>query len=158
MSLAPYVPSSEFVVDKMLQLARLKPGELLFDLGSGDGRIILSAAKKFNAKAVGIELREDLVEQSRQKIKENHLEGMVKVIHGNFLDVDLSKADVVTMYLTTSGNSQVRPKLEKELKSGARVVSHDFEIPGWIPTQVSKVTEEQDYWPLHHTIYLYEKR
>jgi len=157
LSLAPFVPSSEFVVEKMLELANLKPGEKLFDLGSGDGRIIIMAAKKYNASAVGIELREDLVEQSRQKIKENHLEDVVKVIHGNFLEVDLSKADVITMYLTTGGNAQVKPKLEKELKAGARIVSHDFEIPGWVPAKIEKIAEEQEYWPLHHTIYLYEK-
>jgi ubiquinone/menaquinone biosynthesis C-methylase UbiE len=157
LSLAPFVPSSEFVVEKMLELVNLKPGEKLFDLGSGDGRIIIMAAKKYNVSAVGIELREDLVEQSRQKIKENHLEDVVKVIHGNFLEVDLSTADAVTMYLTTGGNTQVKPKLEKELKAGARIVSHDFEIPGWVPAKIEKIAEEQEYWPLHHTVYLYER-
>ncbi|RLE54897.1 MAG: hypothetical protein DRJ40_09870 [Thermoprotei archaeon] len=135
----------------MLQLAEVKPGEVVYDLGCGDGRVLIIAAREFGARAVGIEIRKDLYEQCIKKIKELGLEDRVKVIHGNFFEVDISEADVVFLYLLTSVNERLRPKLEKELKPGARVVSHDFEVLGWKPVKVEDLYEE---WRSHR-IYLY---
>ena len=149
-SLAPFVSSSDEMVRKMLQLAGLKPGEVLYDLGSGDGKILIAAAKEYGARAVGIEIRKDLVEESRRKIKELRLDDRVTVIHGDVMEVDISDADVITLYLTDSGNEKLKPKLEKNVKPGARIVSNSFRIPGWDPVQVSEAG-----W---YKVYLYVKK
>lgn len=150
--LAPYVNSPTSVVERMLTLANLKPGETLYDLGSGDGRVVIAAASKYGAKAVGIELSERLVKNSSEKIKEAGLEEKVSVVHANLLDADISKADVVTLYLLRDSNDLVRPKLESSLKPGARVVSHDYEIRGWKPIKVDKPEANHR----EHVLYLYE--
>jgi cyclopropane fatty-acyl-phospholipid synthase-like methyltransferase len=129
-------------------LSQIKSGELLYDLGCGDGRLIILAAKEAGARATGIELREDLIERARTEIKRLNLEDKVSVIRGNFFDVAITDADVVTLYLTSSANERLRPKLEAELKSGARVISHDFKVPGWKPSAVYNEL-------LGHTIYAY---
>ncbi len=148
MSIAPFVQTPLEVAKKMLDLSQIKRDELLYDLGCGDGRLIILAAKETGAKATGIELREDLIERARTEIKRLNLEGRVKVIQGNFFDVAISDADVITLYLTSSANERLRPKLEAELKRGARVVSHDFKVPGWKPSTVYNEL-------LGHTIYAY---
>ncbi|MCP8317547.1 MAG: class I SAM-dependent methyltransferase [archaeon] len=149
MNVAPFVESPQDVVKKMLELAKPKNDEVLYDMGSGDGRIIITAAKDFGLHCIGIEIREDLVKRARAEIRRLNLESRIKVINDDFFSVDVSNADIVTLYLTTSANEKLRPKLEKELKSGARVVSHDYEIRGWKPTKVSRDD------PPGHTIYLY---
>ncbi|RLF20125.1 MAG: hypothetical protein DRZ82_03290 [Thermoprotei archaeon] len=151
--LVPFVPTPEIVARYMLKLAEVKPGEVVYDLGSGDGQIVIIAAKEFGARAVGVEIRKDLVEESLRRIKEQGLEDRVKIIHGDFFKVNISEADVVTLYLLTSVNERLRPKLEKELRPGTRVVSHDFEIPGWKPIKVVEINEE---WR-SHKIYLYKR-
>lgn len=144
----PFIASPPEVVVKMLELLELRKGETLYDLGSGDGRILITAAQNFGVgKAVGVETREDLVKQSREKISAVGLEGKVQVIHGNLLEIAIGEADVVTLFLTTSANERLKPKLEKELKDGARVVSHDYEVTGWEPRRVENLDK--------HTIYLY---
>lgn len=150
--LAPFVPSPPQVVEKMLQLADVKPGDTVYDLGCGDGRIVIMAAQKFGAKAVGVELDDDLYQKTSERVKELKLEGKVKIIHGNLLDVDLSPATVVTLYLLPDSNDKVRPNLEKYLKPGARVVSHDFEMRGWKEAKVETMDTEDVG---SHTIYLY---
>ncbi len=147
----PFVPTPEPVARKMLELAEVKPGELVYDLGCGDGRIIILAATEFGARAIGIEIRKDLVERCREKIRQLGLEDRVRVIHGDMFKIDIGDADVVTLYLLTSVNKMLRPKLEKELKHGARVVSHDFEITGWKPVKIEELHES---WR-SHKIYLY---
>ena len=151
-NLAPYIPSPQAVVDKMLEAARVRAGETVYDLGSGDGRIIITAAQKYKAHAVGVELSGDLCKSTMAKIKNLGLEDQVKIIHGNLLKVDLSPADVVTIYLLTTSNERLRPNLEKYLKAGARVVSNDFEVRGWKPTDVVKISAGG----LSHTIFVYE--
>jgi ubiquinone/menaquinone biosynthesis C-methylase UbiE len=151
-NLAPYIPSPQVVVDKMLEAGRIRPGETVYDLGSGDGRILITAAQKFKAKAVGVELSPELCHSARARVKELGLEDRVRVIQGSLLRVDLSPADVVTIYLLTSSNDRLRPNLERDLKPGARVVSNDFEIRGWKPSQVVKVTAGG----VTHNIYVYE--
>ena len=150
-SLAPYVVSPQEIVDRMLELADLKPGEKLYDLGSGDGRILITAVVRFKAKAVGVEISDDLVASTNDRIRRLGLDNDARVIHGNFLDADLSPADVVTLYLATDANELLRPNLEKYLKNGARVVSHDYRVPGWKPKLVDKDPERHG-----HIIYLYE--
>ncbi len=151
MSLAPFVASPSNVVTAMLELAGLKNNETLYDLGCGDARIIIEAAQKFGAKAVGIELDDGRFRDCTRRVQEAHLEGRVEVVHANLLDVNLKQADVVTLYLLTSANDRVRPNLERDLKKGARVVSHDFQITGWIPTKTKEIKEN---WG-SHTLYLY---
>ncbi|GGP20070.1 hypothetical protein GCM10007981_06660 [Thermocladium modestius] len=148
----PFVPTPEVVVKRMLQLANVKPGEVLYDLGCGDGRIIITAARDFGARAFGVEIRKDLYEQCVRRIKELGLEDRITVINGNFFEVPVSDADVVTMYLLTSVNERLRPKLEKELRPATRVVSHDFEMIGWKPVIAEDLYEE---WR-SHKIYLYK--
>lgn len=150
-SVAPYVASPMAVVRKMLEYADLKPGEKVYDLGCGDGRIVIMAAQEFGARGVGVDLNTRLVKEARAKVRALGLDDMVRIIHGNLFDVDVSPADVVTMYLTTGANEKVRPKLEQELRSGARVVTHDFSIPKWEPTENLKLSESYRT----HTIYLY---
>jgi cyclopropane fatty-acyl-phospholipid synthase-like methyltransferase len=148
MSIAPFVQTPLEVAKKMLDLSQIQPGENLYDLGCGDGRLIILAAKEIGVKATGIELREDLIERAKTEIKKFNLEDKVKIIQGNFFDVNISDADVVTLYLTSSANERLRPKLEAELKQGARVISHDFKVPGWKPSAVYNEL-------LGHTIYTY---
>ena len=145
-SLAPHVPASEDVVRKMLQFAELKIGEQLYDLGSGDGRIIIMAAKEFGAKATGVELRDDLVQHTRKRIEELGLT-QVKVVHGDLMQAEITPAHVVTLYLTTSANEKIAPKLMKELRPGSRVVSFCFRIPSWDPAKTMRLGTR--------TLYLY---
>src|SRR5580693_601275 len=150
-SLAPYVVSPQEIVDRMLELADLKPGETLYDLGSGDGRILITAVVRFKAKAVGVEISDNLVDSTNARIRRLGLDNNAQVIHGNFLDVDLSAANVVTLYLATDANELLRPNLEKYLKKDARVVSHDYSVPSWKPKLVDKDPD------IHgHVIYLYQ--
>ena len=150
-SLAPYVVSPQEIVDRMLELADLKPGEKLYDLGSGDGRILITAVVRFKAKAVGVEISDALVASTNDRIRRLGLDNDARVIHGNFLDADLSPADVVTLYLATDANELLRPNLEKFLRNGARVVSHEYAMPVWKPKLVEKDPERHG-----HTIFLYE--
>jgi len=148
MSVAPFVQTPLEVARKMLELSGLRQNELLYDLGCGDGRLIILAAKDVGAKSKGIDLREDLIERAKIEVKRLNLEDKVTIIRANFFEVDISDADVVTLYLTSSANERLRPKFEKELKKGCRVISHDFKVPGWKPEGVYDEL-------LGHTIYTY---
>ena len=150
-NLAPFVASPQPIVDRMLDVAAVKPGDMVYDLGCGDGRILITAAKRFKAKGVGVELSEKLVNSTNEAIKRMNLQDEVKIIHGHLLEVNLQPADVVTIYLETNSNDLLRPNLEKYLKAGARVVSHDFEVRGWKPSKVEKINSHNR----NHTIYLY---
>ncbi len=150
--LAPYVSSPQPIVVKMLEIAGLKSGQTLYDLGCGDGRIVATAAKEFGAKAVGVELSPALAKRARQAVESMGLQEQVRIVEGDMMQVDLSGADVVALYLLTEANEQLRPKLEKELKPGARVVSLEFRIKGWKPARVEKVEVHRH----PYTIYLYQ--
>ena len=141
----------------MLKLADLKADEVLFDMGSGDGRTVIMAAKNFGARGVGIELREDLAKKAMSNIHENGLDDSVTIVNGDMFNVNLTAADVVYLYLTTSANEKVRSKLDTDLKKGARVVSHDYEIIGWHPVKVENFCENPQLGYPSHTIYLYRK-
>jgi len=141
----------------MLILAELKPGEILYDLGSGDGRAVIMAAKDFGAKSMGVELREDLVKRALSNIHELGLETKAQILQNDIFKVNLSQADVVFLYLTTSANEKVKPKLETELKPGARIVSHDYEILGWKPSKINNFCENPRLGYPSHTLYVYKR-
>jgi cyclopropane fatty-acyl-phospholipid synthase-like methyltransferase len=128
---APWIPTSHKKIRKMLDLARLKPGETLYDLGCGDGRIVIDAAKDFDALAVGIEIDPIRYYWAKLSILRLSLQCNAKVILGNFFQSNLSKADVVTLYLLQDTNVKLMKKLSDELKPGARIVTNTFTIPGW---------------------------
>jgi len=152
-SVAPFVPTPLNVVKKMLELAKAGPNDTLFDLGCGDGRILFTAIEKFNVKkAIGIDLNPTLVRKVELMIKEKEFEGRVEIHNKNFFNVDLTTATLVTLYLTTSGNSKLRPKFEEELTAGTRVISHDFPINGW---DTSRKSPPQHYTTGSHKIFLY---
>ncbi len=157
MLISPFVASPESVIRRLLTMAELKPGEIFVDLGAGDGRPAVIAAKEFGAVAIGIEIREDLAKQAMRRVSELGLQDRVKIINDDLFNVDISMADVVYLYLTTSANEKVKPKLESELRKGTRVVSHDYEIMGWRPIKVEKFCENQFLGFPTHTLYLYRK-
>ncbi len=150
---APYVVTPEHAVDRMLEMANLKPGETLFDLGCGDGRILITAAQKYKVKGVGIEISDRLARSAAEKVKKEGLQGQIKIVHGDFMRQDLSSANVVTLYLATAANDTLRPNLERFLKPNTRVVSYDYPVPGW---QAMETTEAKGSHGFSHTIYLYQ--
>ena len=153
--LAPYYPTPQTIVRKMLELGELKAGEKMFDLGSGDGRIVIMAAQKFGADATGVELDTDLWRQSSDKIKSLGLSVKARIIHGDVLKQDYSSADLITVYLLPLSNDKMRPILEKQLKKGARVVAHDFEFSDWTP--VKTVDIDDDGEGRAHRLFLYRR-
>jgi tRNA1(Val) A37 N6-methylase TrmN6 len=153
--LAPYYPTPETIVVKMLELGGLKPGEKMFDLGSGDGRIVIAAAQKFQAEAIGVELNKDLYKQSMDRIRKLGLEKTARIVNGDIFKQDYSSADLITVYLLPNSNDKVQPLLEKQLKKGARVVAHDFEFRSWTPAKVEDI--EDDGEGRSHTLFLYRR-
>ena len=154
--LAPYYPTPETIVMKMLQLGGLKAGEKVYDLGSGDGRIVIMAAQKFHADAHGVELDKDLCKQSTAKILKLGLEKSAHIINGDLLTQNYGSADLVTVYLLPDSiNNKVQPLLDKQLKPGARVVAHDFEFRNWTPEKVETIADDGE--GRSHTLYLYRK-
>jgi predicted RNA methylase len=141
----------------MLVLAELRPGEVFFDLGAGDGRTVIMAAKDFSARAVGVELREDLAKRALSTIYEQNLQDRITIVNGDMFNVDLTSADVIFLYLTTSANEKIKGKLENELKEGVRIVSHDYEVVGWKPAKVVNFCENQNLGFPTHTLYLYRR-
>ena len=153
--LAPYYPTPQTVLDKMLQLGGLKAGEKMFDLGSGDGRIVITAARQFKADATGVELDDSLYRQSMDKIRSLGLSSTARIIHGDLLQQDYSSADLLTVYLLPVGNDKVTPILEKQLKKGARIVAHDFEFTAWKPEKIQDIDDDGE--GRSHRLYLYRR-
>ena len=147
---APFVPTPPEVMSRMLELAEIKQGDVLYDLGSGDGRIVVAAAKKFGIRAVGFEIDPGLVKDSRQFVKQAGLEELVEIREQDIRTVDFSPASVVTMYLYPAANLRLRPVLMRELKPGSRVISHDFGMGNWKPDHVERM---RDTAGLSRTIY-----
>jgi 16S rRNA A1518/A1519 N6-dimethyltransferase RsmA/KsgA/DIM1 with predicted DNA glycosylase/AP lyase activity len=150
--LAPYYPTPETIVDRMLQLGELKSGEKMFDLGSGDGRIVIMAAQKYHADATGVELDPDLAQSSSAKLRQLGLK-TAHIVQGDILKQDYGSANLITVYLLPESNIKVRPVLEATIRKGTRVVAHDFEIGGWNP--VKTVTIPDDGEGRSHMLYLY---
>jgi SAM-dependent methyltransferase len=151
--LAPFDATPQEVVDRMLSLSGIKAGDLLYDLGSGDGRVLIAAAKKYRIKAVGFEVDPGLVKLAREKIKQENLEQLVEVRHQDFMAADLSSVSIVTLYLSHDGNQALKPILLRQLQPGARVVSYTFDMGDWPP----KITESyRDGAGDVHTLYYWE--
>ena len=151
----PFVRSTPEVIDRMLELARVKPGDVVYDIGSGDGAIIIRAAKKYGVKGVGIEIDQDLVLKARNNAFREKVEHLVEFRAQDAFTADVSPATVVTLYMLPNFNAKLRPMLDRQLKPGSRVVSHDFPIQGWVPDKVERV--KGDF--LHdHTVMLFEIR
>jgi SAM-dependent methyltransferase len=148
----PFVPTPHRVVEKMLELAGVGPDDTVYDLGSGDGRIVIAAAQQFGARAVGIEISGKLCDLASEEIAKLGLQKSARIIHGDMFEVDLGPATVVTLYQLTSINKRLRPLLEKKLHRGARVVASDFQIPGWKAKKVVDVTSDVG---TVYTLYLY---
>jgi protein-L-isoaspartate O-methyltransferase len=154
--LAPYYPTPQTIVEKMLQLGGLRAGEKVYDLGSGDGRIVIMAAQKFHAEAVGVELDKDLVKSSTARVLKLGLEKNARIVNGDLLRQNYSSADLVTVYLLPESiDNKVQPLLDKQLKKGARVVAHDFEFKNWKPEKVENIADDGE--GRSHVLYLYRK-
>ncbi len=133
-----YVPTPQHVVDKMLELAEVKKDDLLYDLGCGDGRIVVTAAKKFGCKAVGFDIDPERIKESQENVDKNDVGDLVTIKQQDIFELDLSEVDVVTLYLLPRLNVRLIPQLEK-LKPGSRIVSHDFDMRGVKPDRVVEV-------------------
>ena len=148
----PFVPTPPEVVDEMLRLAEVKAGDLLYDLGCGDGRIVIAAAERFGIKAVGIDIDPVRITESNENAAKAGVADKVRFIQQNLFEADFKDASIVTMYLLTSVNLRLRPKLLAELKPGTRLVSHSFDMGEWKPDKTSLVTtsyaDQRDvhYW------------
>jgi ubiquinone/menaquinone biosynthesis C-methylase UbiE len=129
----PYVPTPANVVEEMLKLANIHKGDILYDLGSGDGRIVVTAAKKYGIKGVGIDINPERIKEANENAKTAGVTDLVTFKQNDLFKEDISKATVVTLYLLPEVNLRLRPKLFKELKPGSRVVSHDFDMGDWKP-------------------------
>ena len=151
----PFVRSTPEVIDRMLELARIKPDDVVYDIGSGDGAIIISAAKKYGVHGIGIEIDQDLVLKARDKAFREKVEHLVEFRVQDAFTVDVSPATVVTLYMLPEFNAKMRPILERQLKPGARVVSHDYPIEGWVPDRSEIV---KGGFVHDHTVMLFEIR
>lgn len=140
-----YVPTSEKIVDAMLELAKVTKNDTVYDLGCGDGRIVTTAAKNFGARGVGIEIDAKLVETANENARRAGVADRVKFVKADLFKTDFSGATIVMLYLSPGVNLQLRPRLLKQLKPGARIVSHDFGMGEWQPDQTLKIDEATLY-------------
>ena len=155
--LAPWVPTPMAVVDRMMEMAEVDSETVLYDLGCGDGRIVIEAAKRFGARGIGVDIDPVRIDESEKNAKKEGVEHLVEFILGDVMKIDFSRATVVAIYLLPESNELLRPLFEKQLRKGAFVVTHNYDIPGWedyeedFDTVVAKEGEE-------HDIYLYRKK
>ena len=152
-SLAPYVPTPDDVVDRMLQIAAVGKEDLVYDLGCGDGRIVIAAAKKYGARGVGVDIDPQRIAESQANAKKAGVEHLVTFELQDAMKVDLSKATVVTLYLLSTSNMKLRPMLTKQLKPGARIVSHAFAMGDWEPAKVEQFNDSRG---IGRTLYLWK--
>lgn len=142
----PFVPTSEEIMAEMFRMAAVTKDDLVYDLGCGDGRMVVAAAKQYGAKAVGVDLNPERIRESRQNAAKIGVADRVKFVEGNLFDADISQATVMMLYLLPGVNLKLRPKLLKELKPGARIVSHDFNMGDWKPDATSKIKGGSIYY------------
>jgi precorrin-6B methylase 2 len=147
-----FVPTPQDVVEKMLELAEVKQSDLLYDLGCGDGRIVVTAAKKYGCRAVGYDLDPQRVKEALENVRRNNVGHLVRIEQRDIFTLDLSEANVITLYLLPSLNVKLIPQLEK-LKPGSRIVSHAFDMETVVPDKVLTLTSEQD--STERSIYLW---
>ena len=144
-----YVPTPEEVVEAMLQVAKVTKNDIVYDLGTGDGRIPITAAKKYGARGVGIDIDPQRIKEATENVTKNGVGERVRIIQGDLFEADISEATVVTLYLLPSLNQKLIPKLTKELKPGTRIVSHAFDMGDWKPEQELDVNGRKVYfWTL----------
>lgn len=148
-----YVPTPQPAVDRMLEMAKIEKGDLLYDLGCGDGRIVVTAAKRYGIKAVGYDIDPDRIKESKENVRTNGVEHLVTIRHADIFTLDLRDANVVTLYLLPQLNVRLMPQL-RQLKPGSRIVSHDFDMRGAEPNETQKVMVAYDGGDtVEHTIY-----
>src|ERR1043165_1388333 len=150
--IVPYVPTPQEVVEKMLDMGQVKKGDVVYDLGSGDGRIVVTAAKKYGVKAIGFEIDPQRIKESHENIKKAGVENLVEIRQQDIRTVDLSQASVLTMYLLPEVNLMIRPNIWKQMKPGSRVVSHDFDMGDWKPLKTEQIKDDSSW---DHTLYLW---
>ena len=150
--IVPYVPTPQEVVDRMLELAEVKKGDVVYDLGSGDGRIVVTAAKKYGIRAIGFEIDPERIKESTENIKKAGVGHLVEIRQQDIRTVDLSAASVLTMYLLPEVNLLIRPNIWKQMKPGSRVVSHDFDMSDWEPVKKENMKDSSNW---DHTLYLW---
>ena len=140
-SLAPYVPTPQDVVERMLELASVGKDDVVYDLGSGDGRLVITAAKKYGAKGVGVDIDPERISEAKANAEKAGVQSLVEFRQQDALTVDVSPATVVTLYLLSSSNMKLRPILTKQLKPGSRIVSHQFSMGDWQPAKNETFTD-----------------
>jgi SAM-dependent methyltransferase len=141
----PFVPTPHKIVERMLALAEVGPEDLVVDLGSGDGRIVIAAAKEFGARAIGVEIDRSLVEQAEASARKHGVANRVRFVARDLFDADLREATVLTLYLLPETNRKLLPKILAEMPAGARVVSHRFHVGDWRPESMAIVDVEDDW-------------
>ena len=139
----PFVPTPIEVIDRMLEFAKVKKGDVVYDLGSGDGRIVIRAAQKYGVRAIGIEMDSLLLAKARKDAKAAGVSHLVEFRAEDAMKADISKATVVTLYMLPWFNEAMKPSFKKFLKPGARIVAHDFGIEGWEPDKTEKLSEPE---------------
>lgn len=142
----PFVPTPESVVAEMLKVANVKKGDVIYDLGSGDGRIVITAAQKYGARGVGYDLNPERIQEATENAKRAGVTDRVQFRQQDLFKSDLREASVVTLYLLPSVNLKLRPKLFQELKPGTRVVSHDFDMGDWKPEKTIDLDGHKIYY------------
>jgi len=147
-----YVPTPNDVVAEMLKTAKVKKTDVVYDLGCGDGRIVVTAAKKYGCKGIGFDIDPQRLKESRENVKKNKVEKLVQIKDQNIFKTDLSKASVITLYLLPSLNKKLVPQLEK-MKPGSRIVSHEYDIAGYKPDKTIHLKSRED--GAEHTVYLW---
>jgi uncharacterized protein (TIGR03000 family) len=152
-----YVPTPHKVVEKMLQMAKVTKNDVVYDLGCGDGRVVVDAAKKYGARGVGIDIDPQRVKEARENVRKAKVGERVEIRQGDALKVpDLSRATVVLLYMLPEFMEKLRPILEEQLKPGTRVVAHDYPVPGWPPDEVARVPAPSRIYA--HTLYSWTVR
>jgi SAM-dependent methyltransferase len=145
-----YVPTPQAVVDEMLTIANVSKDDVVYDLGSGDGRIPITAAAKYRARGVGIDINPDLIREARENAQKAGVTDLVEFRQEDLFESDFREASVVTLYLLSSLNLKLRPKLFQELKPGTRVVSHAFDMGDWKPEQTRQVTVDGSQYTIYY--------
>lgn len=141
----PFVPTPNEVVDQMLKLAEVNKGDVLYDLGSGDGRIVITAAQRYGARGVGVDINPERIAEANENAKKAKVTDRVKFVEGDLFEAKLSDASVVTLYLLPGVNLKLKPKLLAELKPGSRIVSHSFDMGDWKPEKQMDVDGRRIY-------------
>ena len=157
----PFVPTPIEVVDKMLEMARVQKNDVVYDLGSGDGRVVIRAAKKYGARGVGIEMDQTLLDNARKSAEAEDVGHLVEIRAEDALKTDLSPATVVTLYMLPWFNEAMKPNFRKYLKAGSRIVAHDFGIEGWLPDKIEKLPDPEKKvggYLHYHSIFLWNIR